>query len=645
MEPGTVVTFTTNDWNGTLGYLHVLGKLQAVGTPADSIVFTRTETDGYWGLIHFDQADTTSIMQYCSVSYASRINLGSSLYGAVYFDSCGGTVDKCTIRKNDYYGINVRNHSRATITDSRISDNGWSGIYARQGSVVTATGNIINDNDDYGIYMRSAATGFIQNNTIHRSRSHGIYLIEGANPHIIGNDIAQNSDSGIDLDQCNIVIEDNQITDNLDGIYSSGAFGLVIRNNTIADNINRAITLDSDALAVVSGNTISGSNTGISVGEDGTPSFFDNEISNCEMGINSYRATSIITSCRIHDCTTGIYFNTWEDGSAICNLITNNDIGVYLYHHSCSQLVNNTITANTTGVRAFNSGPQVINCIVSGNTMGNFDISGDTTNSQILYSLTGDSTLPEGFSDNGNNLVNIDPQLSLSGDFTLLPTSPCIDAGKPDMSFFDLPETDLNGLPRIWNGRIDMGVYEYPVNLPPEILAAEPELTVVEATEDQTLNFTVSAFDIQPITFQWYVDHVLTTCTDSVFACSFDTGGGHGVTVRVSDGTYTVHHDWIITIPVISTNDNALPCLTGIYPNPFRQNVRIAFSLPNSHAARMEICNLRGQVIKRWDVVPGAREIAWDGCDESSRPLGNGVYLCRLSSGNTTLVRRLTLIR
>ena len=44
-------------------------------------------------------------------------------------------------------------------------------------------------------------------------------------------------------------------------------------------------------------------------------------------------------------------------------------------------------------------------------------------------------------------------------DYRLLPASPCIDAGDP--AYVALPsETDLDGNPRVANGRIDMGAYE-----------------------------------------------------------------------------------------------------------------------------------------------------------------------------------------
>jgi len=48
------------------------------------------------------------------------------------------------------------------------------------------------------------------------------------------------------------------------------------------------------------------------------------------------------------------------------------------------------------------------------------------------------------------------------GDYHLLPTSPCIDAGDPN--YIPEPnETDLDGDPRVMGVRIDMGAYESPL--------------------------------------------------------------------------------------------------------------------------------------------------------------------------------------
>ncbi len=56
------------------------------------------------------------------------------------------------------------------------------------------------------------------------------------------------------------------------------------------------------------------------------------------------------------------------------------------------------------------------------------------------------------------NPMFVDPD---NGDYRLQTSSPCIDAGNPDTTGLNLPDYDLDGNPRIVNGIIDMGCYEY----------------------------------------------------------------------------------------------------------------------------------------------------------------------------------------
>ncbi|HIJ53736.1 MAG TPA: right-handed parallel beta-helix repeat-containing protein [Planctomycetes bacterium] len=55
----------------------------------------------------------------------------------------------------------------------------------------------------------------------------------------------------------------------------------------------------------------------------------------------------------------------------------------------------------------------------------------------------------------------------VDGDYHLLPGSPCIDTGDPNY-VTEPNETDLDGRPRIIDGRIDMGAYEYSPPIPAE---------------------------------------------------------------------------------------------------------------------------------------------------------------------------------
>jgi len=58
--------------------------------------------------------------------------------------------------------------------------------------------------------------------------------------------------------------------------------------------------------------------------------------------------------------------------------------------------------------------------------------------------------------------IDEEPLFTGIGDypFSLQDISPCVNAGIPDTTGFNLPELDLAGNPRVYGGRIDMGAYE-----------------------------------------------------------------------------------------------------------------------------------------------------------------------------------------
>lgn len=102
------------------------------------------------------------------------------------------------------------------------------------------------------------------------------------------------------------------------------------------------------------------------------------------------------------------------------------------------------------------------------------DIEGDTSDFQ-------GSGGQEGFHGYYQNNINSDPLFSNSdsSQYYLSAGSPCIDKGIPDAVSLQLPSTDLSGDERIYNGRIDMGSYEYhgTEGVPPQI-TSKPSILI-----------------------------------------------------------------------------------------------------------------------------------------------------------------------
>ena len=83
-----------------------------------------------------------------------------------------------------------------------------------------------------------------------------------------------------------------------------------------------------------------------------------------------------------------------------------------------------------------------------------------------------------------------------------------------------------------------------------------------------------------------------------------------------------------------------------IWPNPFNPSTTISFTVPASGNARVEIFNLRGQIVRRWiHIGAGTQNLSWDGRDQMGQPLSSGIYFCRLLHPQKTEVKRMTLVK
>lgn len=100
----------------------------------------------------------------------------------------------------------------------------------------------------------------------------------------------------------------------------------------------------------------------------------------------------------------------------------------------------------------------------------------------------------------------------------------------------------------------------------------------------------------------------------------------------------------------VSSDDPAVPGAPGISlgvsPNPFRDAAGISFRLPESQIVRLEIFNARGQKVRsllEWNLPAGDHSASWDGRDGGGERVSPGVYLFRLSAGDSVLTRKVLL--
>ncbi len=116
------------------------------------------------------------------------------------------------------------------------------------------------------------------------------------------------------------------------------------------------------------------------------------------------------------------------------------------------------IFVNTNALHNHIAKSKVLNCIVRANPSQYF-LGGQIYEGKPFYVTY--SNIEDGYLGLGD--FDADPRFVDSGPhpFALLEGSPCINAGRPDLAGLELPALDLAGGPRVSEGRIDVGAYEW----------------------------------------------------------------------------------------------------------------------------------------------------------------------------------------
>ena len=84
------------------------------------------------------------------------------------------------------------------------------------------------------------------------------------------------------------------------------------------------------------------------------------------------------------------------------------------------------------------------------------------------------------------------------------------------------------------------------------------------------------------------------------------------------------------------------------FPNPFNPTTTISYSLPETARVRLDIYNLKGQLVKKLidsEMAAGPHSVVWNGKDGNDQAVASGVYFYRISSPNNTQTKRMLLMK
>jgi len=88
--------------------------------------------------------------------------------------------------------------------------------------------------------------------------------------------------------------------------------------------------------------------------------------------------------------------------------------------------------------------------------------------------------------------------------------------------------------------------------------------------------------------------------------------------------------------------------LERVAPNPFRTQLAIRYSLASEGLVMLRVHDLTGRVVRTLvnsQQKPGRYSLTWNGRDDRGRLLGNGVYFCKLATGDNGSTEKLVLAR
>ena len=517
--------------------IDINGRLVAEGDSTDLILFTAQDTTAGWKGLRFNNLNSnpqdSTVLKNCKFEYGKNNN---NFGGAIY---CSQTskliIEDCFIQYCQSYsggGIYLYNNSNPIIKNVSLFYN------------TAGTGG--------GIQCQSFSSPYLENLTIQSNVAYsggGLCISGSSHPTInnclIENNLAYNYGGGIYCDtysspiisNCTIISNNTSGSNGGGGIYCYWYSDPLIENCIIENNYSDlnggGLHLQRSSPTII--NTVIKNNTA----------------SWCGGGICCYWSASPVlknvllannqaSSAMVNNWGGGLYCNYECDPVLInCTIVDNeaDDLGGGM---SCQQ----------------NSHIELINAILWNNNPDDIFV---LPNSQSSVTVTY-SDIQEGWTGTGNISSNPLFYNSSIGDYHLTQNSPCINTGTPDTIGLHLPPWDLDGNPRIYGGRIDMGAYEW---------------------QGVAVDDTIHNYDI-----------------------------------------VTLHQN---------------------FPNPFKISTKISFSLPHPEKVKIQIYNLKGQLIETLldeNKHAGSHTLEWNAENASS-----GIYFMKLLTKERSIVRKLVIIK
>ncbi|MBS3768156.1 MAG: T9SS type A sorting domain-containing protein [Candidatus Cloacimonetes bacterium] len=130
------------------------------------------------------------------------------------------------------------------------------------------------------------------------------------------------------------------------------------------------------------------------------------------------------------------------------------------------------------------------------------------------------------------------------------------------------------------------------------------------------------------------------------------TTTGHLAQLIISGDPNTVYVDNVYFSSISTSVDEEVEfsnyTLENNYPNPFKPQTTISFSLVQPSKVSIEIYNLKGQLVKTLaDGEFGAarHSFVWNGTDNSGKRVSDGVYFYKMQTPKFSSTKKMILLK
>jgi len=144
--------------------------------------------------------------------------------------------------------------------------------------------------------------------------------------------------------------------------------------------------------------------------------------------------------------------------------------------------------------------------------------------------------------------------------------------------------------------------------------------------------------------------------TEAIFELGDVSGTAQFRFIFGSDG-YEGGEGWYIDdvqiTGVVDNEDDLITTTASVmlhenYPNPFNPSTTISFSLPTQMPVRLDIYNLKGQLVKNLvnaELLSGNHKLVWNGLDNNNRSVASGIFYYRIRTSQGEQTKKMLLLK